>query len=161
MNQKNIILRNAVKKDATDILRLTKGLAVHEGAPNAVIATESLLEEWLFEKKWAEVLVAEYEGKVIGISLYYPIFAAYLGKGGLFIDTLFVEPEYRGYGIGKMILKKMANIALERGCMRLEWNCLDDNTSSVEFYKHMGGVPLKGCSIFRATGDALKEIAEK
>ena len=158
---KNINLRYAVKEDVPRLLELTKGLAVHENAPNAVIATEAQLEEWLFKKKWAEVMVGEYEEKIVGMSLFYQIFPAYLGRGGLFIDTLFVEPDYRGMGFGKMLFKKMAETALERGRMRLEWNCLDDNISSVQFYEHMGGTALKGCSIYRATGDALRNIDEK
>ncbi len=156
-----ILLRNANRSDVTDIFRLIKGLSIHEKAPDAVIASEKLLEKWIFEKKWAEVIVIEDQKNVIGMSLFYPIFSAYLGRGGLFIDTLYVEPEYRGQGLGKMLLKRTAEIAVERGCMRLEWNCLDWNISSVEFYKYMGATAVDNCSIYRVTGDALNTMLDK
>lgn len=157
----NITFRYAVKKDIPLILKFIKKLGVYEKALDRVSATEELLDEWLFEKKYGEVVFVLADGKEVGSVIFHEGFADYLGKGFLFIDALYVDEECRGCGYGKALMKKMAEITLERGCGRLEWLCLDWNQSSYQFYQHLGATPLTGCTPFRLTGDELEAVLKK
>lgn len=161
MYREDITFRYAIREDVKLIYTFVKKLAEYEGMPQAVLATEADLEEWLFDKEKAEVIFAVVDGKEIGFSLFYEIYAAYVGKGGLYIDDLYVEPEYRGKGYGKALLKQMAKEVLLREGRRLEWACLKSNTKSYDFYVGMGAVPAAGCEVFRVTGDALFAMCEK
>lgn len=152
--------RIAERKDCALILSFIKELAKYEHLENEVVATEKLLEEWIFDKNKAEVLFVLEEGKEVGFALYFHNFSTFLGRAGIHLEDLFVLPEYRGKGYGKAILKKLAQITVQRGCGRLEWCCLDWNTPSINFYESLKANPLSDWTIFRVTGDTLNELAK-
>ena len=152
--------RFATEGDEAKILDFIKGLAAYEQMEDDVIATPELLKEWIFEKKKAEVLfVLEGESEV-GYALFFHNFSTFLGRAGIYLEDLFVKPEYRGKGHGKALLKELARIAVERGCGRLEWSCLDWNQPSIDFYLSVGSVPMDEWTVYRTTGEALKKLAE-
>lgn len=152
--------RIAERKDCALILSFIKELVKYEHLENEVVATEKLLEEWIFDKNKAEVLFVLEEGKEVGFALYFHNFSTFLGRAGIHLEDLFVLPEYRGKGYGKAILKKLAQITVQRGCGRLEWCCLDWNTPSINFYESLKAKPLSEWMIFRVTGDTLNELAK-
>ena len=152
--------RIAERKDCALILSFIKELAKYEHLENEVVATEKLLEEWIFDKNKAEVLFVLEEGKEVGFALYFHNFSTFLGRAGIHLEDLFVLPEYRGKGYGKAILKKLAQITVQRGCGRLEWCCLDWNTPSINFYESLKAKPLSDWTIFRVTDDTLNELAK-
>lgn len=160
MGTNTLSFRYAKRKDVPLILQFIKGLAEYEKMSDEVIATEDILEEWLFEKKKAEVLFALEDGKEVGFALFFHNFSTFLGRAGLYLEDLFVKPEFRGKGYGKAILKKLARIAVNRGCGRLEWSCLDWNRPSIDFYLSLGAEKMSGWSIYRAAGDTLKKMSE-
>lgn len=155
-----ITFRYAEKKDAGLILYFIKELAVYEKLLDEVVATEAILEEWIFEKKKAEVILVQADGKEAGYALFFHNFSTFLGRAGIYLEDLYVTPEYRGYGLGKALIKKLGSVAVERGCGRLEWSCLDWNTKSIEFYRSLGAEPMDGWTVYRVTGDTLKELGE-
>lgn len=157
---RDVKFRFAEKKDTALIMEFIRGLAEYEKASHTVTVTEELLEEWLFEKEKAEVLFAVSDGKEVGFALFFESFATYPGKGGIYLDDLFVKPEYRGCGYGKALLKRLAQITLERGGVRIEWLCLNFNPS-MEFYKSLGGRPMDTCTTFRFVEEDLRKIAEE
>ena len=152
--------RIAERKDCALILSFIKELAKYEHLENEVVATEKLLEEWIFDKNKAEVLFVLEGGKEVGFALYFHNFSTFLGRAGIHLEDLFVLPEYRGKVYGKAILKKLAQITVQRGCGRLEWCCLDWNTPSINFYESLKAKPLSEWMIFRVTGDTLNELAK-
>ena len=125
-----------------------------------VVATEELLKEWIFEKKKAEVLFVCEGEKEVGFALFFHNFSTFLGRAGIYLEDLFVLPEYRGKGYGKALLKRLAQLTLERGCGRLEWACLDWNQPSIDFYRSLGAVPMDEWTTYRLTGDTLLEMAK-
>ena len=125
-----------------------------------VVATEELLREWIFEKKKAEVLIACEGEKPVGFALFFHNFSTFLGRAGIYLEDLFVFPEYRGRGYGRALLKRLAQITVERGCGRLEWACLDWNKPSIDFYLSLGAVPMEEWTVYRLTGDTLNAMAE-
>ena len=156
----NIDFRYAEEKDTALILEFIKELAEYEHMSDEVIATEELLKEWIFEKKKAEVIFALEEGREVGFALFFHNFSTFLGRAGIYLEDLFVKPEYRGKGYGKGLLKKLARLALERGCGRLEWACLDWNKPSIEFYLSLEAQPMDEWTVYRLTGDTLRKMAE-
>lgn len=152
--------RFAERKDLALILKFIRELADYEKMLNEVVADETVLEEWIFEKEKAEVMFACIDGKEIGFALFFHNFSTFLGRAGLYLEDLYVSPEYRGKGYGKAILKKLAAIAVERKCGRLEWWCLDWNKPSIDFYLSLGAEPMSDWTIYRITGDTLKELAK-
>ena len=153
--------RYATEKDVAKILEFIKGLADYEHMSDDVIATEELLREWIFEKKKAEVIfVLEGDEEEVGFALFFHNFSTFLGRAGIYLEDLFVSPEHRGKGYGKALLKELARIAVERGCGRLEWFCLDWNQPSIDFYLSVGAVPMDEWTVYRATGETLKKLAE-
>ena len=152
--------RFAEEKDCALILNLIRGLAAYEKMSDQVVATEELLREWIFEKKKAEVLFVCEEGKEVGFALFFHNFSTFLGRAGIYLEDLFVLPEYRGRGYGKGLLGKLARITAERGCGRLEWACLDWNRPSIDFYLSLGAVPMEDWTTYRLTGDTLEEMAK-
>lgn len=154
-----LTFRFAVKEDVSTILYFIRQLAEYERMSNEVVATEALLEEWIFEKQKAEVLFAVADGKEIGFALFFHNFSTFLGRAGIYLEDLFVLPEYRGKGYGKAILSELAKITVERGCGRLEWCCLDCNRPSIDFYLSLHAVPLSDWTIYRLTGNSLLEMA--
>lgn len=157
----NVTFRYANESDTPLILQFIKELANYEGMLDEVIATEELLREWLFQKKKAEVIFAVADGTEVGFALFFHNFSTFLGRAGIYLEDLYVKPEYRGYGYGKAMLKKLAQIAAERGCGRLEWWCLDWNKPSIDFYLSLGAEPMKDWTVYRIAGDTLKNMASE
>ena len=155
-----LTFRFAAEEDTAKILYFIKTLADYENMLDEVIATEELLREWIFEKKKAEVIFAVEDGKEVGFALFFHNFSTFLGRAGLYLEDLFVMPEYRGKGCGKAILKELARIAVERGCGRMEWWCLDWNRPSIDFYLSMGAEPMSDWTVYRLTSETLKRLAE-
>jgi len=152
--------RYANEKDAALILEFIRELAKYENMLDEVVATEELLREWIFEKKKAEVIFALEDGIEIGFALFFHNFSTFLGRAGIYLEDLFVKHEYRGKGYGKGLLKKLAQIAKERGCGRLEWWCLDWNKPSIDFYLSLGAEPMDEWTTYRVTGENLSKLAE-
>ena len=156
-----VTFRKAVREDVPLILEFIKGLAEYEKMSDEVVATEEILDEWLFDKEKAEVIFAIAEGEEVGFALFFHNFSTFLGRAGLYLEDLYVMPEYRGQGYGKGILRKLAQIALERGCGRLEWWCLDWNRPSIDFYLSLGAEPMEEWTVYRVTAQALERLAEE
>ena len=156
-----LAFRAARREDVPLILEMIRALAEYEQLLSEVVATESVLEEWLFDKEKAEVLFPMLEGKEIGFALYFHNFSTFLGRAGLYLEDLYIQPEYRGRGYGRKVLQKLAQIAVERGCGRLEWWCLDWNAPSIAFYKKLGAQPMDEWTVYRLTGDTLRGLAEE
>jgi len=159
MNDKKF--RFATKNDIALILRFIKELAAYEKMSDQVVADENLLLEWIFEKKKAEVIFALEDGKEVGFALFFHNFSTFLGRAGIYLEDLFVMPEYRGRGHGKGILRELARIAVERGCGRLEWWCLDWNKPSIDFYLALGAEPMEEWTVYRIAGEKLQQLAEQ
>lgn len=155
-----LTFRNAERQDTALILQFIRKLAEYENMADEVVADEKMLEEWIFDRQKAEVIFALEDGKEIGFALFFHNFSTFLGRAGLYLEDLYVEPEYRGKGYGKALLKKLAAIAVERGCGRFEWWCLDWNKPSIDFYLSMGAQPMSDWTVYRITGDTLKNLAE-
>ena len=153
-------IRLAQPEDAETVLYFIKALAEYEHLGDQVVATPELLREWIFEKKKAEVLLPEVDSKPIGFALFFHNFSTFQGRAGLYLEDLFVLPEYRGRGYGKAILRRLAQLALERGCGRLEWVCLDWNQPSIDFYLSLNAQPMSDWTIYRLSGDTLQAMAE-
>lgn len=160
MNQ-NPTFRFAERKDLPVILSFIKGLAEYEHMSDQVIADEATLEKWLFDQPKAEVLLASFDGVDVGFALFFHNFSTFLGRAGIYLEDLFVLPAYRGQGFGKALLKKLAAIAVERKCGRLEWSCLDWNQPSIDFYRSLGAVPLSDWTMYRVTKDTLTKLAQE
>lgn len=152
--------RFATEKDTALILSFIKALAEYEKMSDQVVANEELLREWIFEKKKAEVIFALENGKEVGFALFFHNFSTFLGRAGIYLEDLFVMPEYRGRGHGKGLIHELARITIERGCGRLEWCCLDWNKPSIDFYLSLGACPLDEWTTYRLTGDRLKSFAQ-
>ena len=156
----SLTFRNAERKDTALILRFIKELADYEKMLDEVVADEATLETWIFEKQKAEVIFAVENGTEIGFALFFHNFSTFLGRAGIYLEDLYVKPEHRGKGYGKAILKKLASIAVERGCGRLEWWCLDWNEPSIDFYLSLGAEPMSDWTVYRIAGDTLKRLAD-
>ena len=152
--------RFAEEKDCALILDFIRALAEYENMSDQVVATEALLREWIFEKKKAEVLFVCEGAEAVGFALFFHNFSTFLGRAGIYLEDLFVLPAFRGKGYGKALLRKLAQIALDRGCGRLEWACLDWNQPSIDFYLSFGATPMDEWTTYRLTGDTLKEAAK-
>ena len=153
--------RHAEKDDAAKILWFIRELASYEKLLDKVIATEELLKEWIFEKKKAEVIFAVKGEEEVGFALFFHNFSTFLGRSGIYLEDLYVKPEYRNRGYGKALLRRLARIARKRGCGRLEWWCLDWNRPSIDFYLSLGAEPMKDWTVYRMAGDTLRCLAEE
>ena len=153
--------RGACPEDTALILRFIRELAAYEQLEDQVVADEETLRRWIFEKKGAEVLFALEDGREVGFALYFHNFSTFLGRSGVYLEDLFVLPEYRGRGYGKALLCRLAAIAKEEGCGRLEWWCLDWNKPSIDFYKSMGAEPMEDWTVYRVAGETLDKLAEE
>ena len=153
-------IRTASVEDCGRILQMIWALARYEKMEDQVVATEDLLREWIFEKKKAEVLFATEDGREVGFALFFHNFSTFLGRAGIYLEDLYVMPEYRGKGHGKALLKRLAQITLERGCGRLDWQCLDWNERSIAFYRSLGAEALDDWTGYRLSGKTLEEIAK-
>lgn len=153
--------RHAQRNDVPLILKFIKDLADYEGLLDEVIADEATLEEWIFNREKAEVIFTMEGDTEVGFALFFHNFSTFLGRAGIYLEDLYVMPEYRGKGYGKALLSKLAQIALERGCGRLEWWCLDSNTPSIDFYLSLNAEPMDEWTVYRIAGDTLTELAGK
>lgn len=151
--------RFATEADCPLILGFIRQLAVYEKMQDQVVATEELLHEWIFEKQKAEVIFVCDGDREVGFALFFHNFSTFLGRAGIYLEDLFVLPEYRNKGYGKALLKKLAQITLERGCGRLEWSCLDWNKPSIDFYLSLGAAAMDEWTTYRLTGAKLEEMA--
>ena len=157
----SVTFRPAAPGDEELMLSFIRALADYEHMTDQVVATPALLREWIFEKKKAEVLFALDEGRAVGFALFFHNFSTFLGRAGIYLEDLFVLPQERWKGYGKALLKELARIAVERGCGRLEWSCLDWNQPSIDFYtKKMHAVPMEEWTTYRLTGEALEQAAK-
>ena len=155
------MIRAATPLDVPSILGLIQELAEYEKLRDSCISTESLVHEALFgSNPSAESVVAEVNGEVIGFALYFTNFSTFLGRPGMYLEDVYVKPEYRNRGIGKQILKKLATICLERGYGRFEWSVLDWNEPSIKFYQSLGAVAMDEWTVYRLSGDALRSFTE-
>ena len=157
----NTEIRFANEEDVALILDFIKDLAEYEKMSDLVVADETLLREWIFEKKKAEVIFALEDGKEVGFALFFHNFSTFLGRAGIYLEDLYVKSAYRGHGHGKALIKKLAAIAVERGCGRLEWSCLDWNTPSIDFYLSLGAEQMNEWTVYRFEGESLAALAQK
>ena len=157
---KKFDFRYANSNDTSLILEFIKGIAEYEKMSDQVIANEDLLNEWLFDKKIAEVIFALDDGLEVGFALFFHNFSTFMGRGGIYLEDIFVKPEFRGRGYGKGLIKEIAKIAVERGCGRVEWCCLDWNKPSIEFYCSIGAISMDEWTTYRLAGKSLKDLAE-
>ncbi|MNI24635.1 MULTISPECIES: GNAT family N-acetyltransferase [Clostridium] len=154
-------LRFAEEKDTEIILGFIKELAEYENLLNEVLATEEILKKSIFERKVAEVVIGEYQGKAVGFILFFYNFSTFIGKPGIYLEDLYIQPHMRGKGFGKVFLSFLAKLAVERDCGRLEWSCLDWNEPSIKFYKSLGAIPMDEWTVYRLHKDSLNSLAEK
>ena len=158
---KNTEIRFATERDIALILDFIKDLAEYEKMSDLVVADETMLREWIFEKEKAEVIFAMEDGKEVGFALFFHNFSTFLGRAGIYLEDLYVKPDYRGHGHGKALIKKLAAIACERGCGRLEWSCLDWNKPSIDFYLSLGAQQMNEWTVYRFEGKSLAALAER
>ena len=154
-----ITFRPAEGKDTALLLSFIRALAEYEHMLDQVVADEEILKDWLFGRRVAEAFFAVEDHVEVGFALYFHNFSTFLGRGGIYLEDLFVLPEHRGKGYGKAILSHLAQIARERGCGRLEWACLDWNKPSIDFYLSLGAVPMDDWTVYRLSGNGLMEMA--
>ena len=156
-----LTFRMAKRKDTALILSFIKELAEYEGLLSQVEATEKILESSLFDRKKAEVVFPLLDGKEIGFALFFHNFSTFLGKPGLYIEDLYIRPQYRAKGYGTALIRKLCTIALERDCGRVEWWCLDSNRPSIDFYLGLGAEKMDDWTVYRLSGKTLKDLADK
>lgn len=153
-------IRFADEQDAPIILSFIQALAEYENLTHEVKATATDLRETLFgARRIAEVLIGEYESEPVSFALFFHNYSTFLGRPGIYLEDLFVKPEMRGRGFGRLLLTYLAKLARERNCGRVEWAVLDWNKPSIQFYKNLGAVPMDDWTVYRLTGDALTKLA--
>jgi GNAT superfamily N-acetyltransferase len=156
----NFTIQNATEDDIPAILHLIRELAAYERAPDEAVATGEGLREALFgERPAAEVLIARENEVAVGFAVFFHNFSTWLGRPGLYLEDLFVRPEDRGKGYGRALLVRLAQIAQERGCGRMEWAVLDWNEPAIKFYRTLGAAPNEEWTIFRLTRDKIAKLA--
>ena len=155
----NKSIRFATVDDVSIILDFIKGIAEYEKMSDQVVANERLLKEQIFEKQNAEVIFALEDGVEVGFALFFHNFSTFLGRAGLYLEDIYVKPEYRKKGHGKALITKLAQIAVERGCGRMEWCCLDWNQPSIDFYRSLGAVSMDEWTTYRLSGESLSKLA--
>ena len=152
--------RFAQETDPLLILQFIRELADYERLLDQVVADEATLEEWLFDKQKAEVIFVMADGTEAGFALFFHNFSTFLGRAGRYLEDLFVLPEERGRGYGEALLCRLASIARQRGCGRMEWWCLDWNRPSIDFYLSLGAEPMSDWTVYRIAGDTLAALAK-
>lgn len=154
-----LTFRFAEESDTPLILQFIRELADYERMLDQVEADEATLRDQLFEKHHAEVLFALEDGTEVGFALFFHNFSTFLGRAGIYLEDLYVRPEYRGRGYGKGLIRRLAALAVERGCGRLEWWCLDWNQPSIDFYLSLGAEPMSDWTVYRIAGKTLTDLA--
>jgi GNAT superfamily N-acetyltransferase len=156
---RNIDIRAATEADVPLILSLIKDLARYEKLQGQVTATEAILQESLFGPcPRAEVIIGSFQGIAVGYALFFHSFSTFLGKSGMYIEDLYVKNAHRGKGLGKALLMHVAELAVKRGCKRLEWSVLDWNEPAIRFYESLGAVPMNGWTLYRLAGNTLDTL---
>ncbi len=153
-------IRKANEKDTPLIFDLIRKLAVYEKMENEVVTSVEELRENIFNQEYSHVIIAEEEGKPVGFALYFFNFSTFVGKPGLYLEDLFVEPEYRGKGYGKKLFQELAVIARDRNCGRMEWSVLNWNTPAIDFYKALGANAMDGWSVYRLDQKGINSLAK-
>lgn len=153
-----VSIRPAQRADTALILQFIRELADYEHMLGEVVADEATLAHWLFDKQKAEVIFLEEDAHPVGFALFFHNFSTFLGRAGIYLEDLYVRPAYRGRGYGKTLITELARIAVERGCGRLEWWCLDWNKPSIDFYLSLGAQPMDEWTVYRITGERLQEL---
>ncbi|HAV01976.1 MAG TPA: GNAT family N-acetyltransferase [Chryseobacterium sp.] len=153
-------IRQAKEADTELIFSLIRKLAVYEKMEDAVITSAEELREQLFVKENAQVLIAEEAGTAIGFALYFFNFSTFVGRAGLYLEDLYIEPEYRGKGYGKQLFVQLATLAKEKNCGRMEWSVLNWNTPAISFYKSLGAVPMDEWTVYRLDEKALQKLVK-
>jgi len=162
MTDATLSVRPAVQGDASLLLTLIRELADYERLSHEVRATEELLHEALFgERPYAEAVIGHVGEHVAGFALFFHNFSTFLARPGMYLEDLYVRPQYRGSGLGKALLQHVAQLAVERGCGRMEWSVLDWNTPAAGFYRNLGAEPMDEWTVFRLTGEALRQVGRK
>jgi GNAT superfamily N-acetyltransferase len=159
LQDNQFVIRPAEEKDVKLILQFIRELGAYEKLSHMVVATEENLLKTIFHQRMAEVIIGECEGEPVGFALFFHNYSTFLGQAGIYLEDLFIKPEMRGKGFGKTMLKHLAKLAVERDCGRLEWACLDWNEPSICFYKGLGANALDDWTVYRLTGDTLRELA--
>ena len=154
-----VVIRKAVREDTALIFEFIRGIAKYEKMENEVEATVEMLEEQLFDKGRAEVIFAMEKDKEVGFALFFHNFSTFVGRAGLYLEDLYVYPEYRGKGYGKALFMELVNIASERRCGRMEWVCLNWNKPSIDFYRSMGAVALDEWTTYRLDEKGIERLA--
>jgi GNAT superfamily N-acetyltransferase len=155
-------IKPATVEDVPQILTFIKGLAEYEKLAHEVVATEEILRETLFgTKPYAEVVIGYYQNRPVCFALFFHNFSTFLGRPGIYLEDLFVQPEFRGKGFGRKMLSYLATLTKERNGGRLEWSVLDWNEPAIRFYKSLAAKPLDEWTMFRVTGEALDQLAEE
>lgn len=158
----NFVIREAVREDAPQILGFIRELAEYEKLSHEVVASVADIEQTVFaDDARAHCLIAEYEGQPAGFALYFFNYSTFLGKYGIYLEDLYVKPEFRSKKIGYSLLQKLAKIAVEKDCARVDWSVLDWNEPAIDFYNSIGAKPMDEWTVFRLTGDALDDFADK
>lgn len=160
-NKKDFTIRFADENDLGLILDFIKELANYEKLLHEVVATEEILMDSLFVRKAAEVIIGEHKEEPIGFALFFHNFSTFLGRPGIYLEDLYIKPEMRGNGYGKLLLAFLAKLAKERNCGRFEWWCIDWNEPSINFYKSIGAIPMDEWTVYRVTGKALDDLADE
>jgi len=162
MSPESLQIRPATEADVQLIVEFIRALAEYEKLLDEVVATEEIVLESLFgEQPSAEALIGEWEGEPVAFAIYFENFSTFMGRSGLYLEDLFVKSEYRKRGIGKLILKHLGKIAVERGCPRFEWIALDWNEPAIKFYERLGAKQLTDKRYFRMSGEPLKRLARE
>lgn len=161
MNMENLAFRAAGRGDCALVLKFIKAIAEYEKMSDEVIADEALLESELFDKGRAEVIFAVYDGKEVGFALFFHSFSTFVGRAGLYLEDIFIYPEYRGRGIGKALLMHVVKIAKKRDCGRVEWVCLDWNKPSIDFYLSLGARPMSDWTLYRLDKRSIDALIER
>ncbi|NTU89092.1 MAG: GNAT family N-acetyltransferase [Actinobacteria bacterium] len=157
--ENEISIRFAVRDDIATILGFIEELAAYEKMSDQVIADKDTLAEWIFDKGKAQVLLADLNDETVGMALFFNNFSTFLGRAGIYLEDLYVQPHARGKGLGKSLLAKLASICVEEGYGRLEWACLDWNKPSIDFYLSLGAQQMDEWTDYRLCGDAISQLA--
>jgi GNAT superfamily N-acetyltransferase len=155
----DVVIREARPEDVPVILRMIRALAEYENLSDAVTTTEEQLRDSLFARRAAEVLLAYAADEAAGFAVFFHNFSTFLGRPGLYLEDIFVRPEWRGRGVGTQLFARVAGLAVDRGCGRMEWSVLDWNQPAIGFYRKLGAQPMDEWTVFRLTGAALAEAA--
>ncbi|MHC1705883.1 MAG: GNAT family N-acetyltransferase [Bacteroidales bacterium] len=155
-------LKTTNRDDTGIIISYIKKLAEYERLLDKVVVTETELQQYLFgERAYAEVLLAYENDECVGFALFFHNFSTFAGKPGLYLEDVYIDPEHRGKGYGKVILKHLASVALQRGCARFEWSVLNWNTPAIEFYRALGAVPMEDWTVFRMDTEAMRILTNE